>query len=437
MEYTLCAWIDSDKLNMKYLIYNDHPKTLELLKKNIAKIPWNKLSSWYQTPNYTPILVSLLTYVFEQNQSHLVSWDDIEWYYLFELPNSESIPFTMDVLNKIDWEEVCKCSSNIRCLEKYIEYIQWKDILHNTHASFLFFKHVPKHMWQNILKKCKKEEDWSEICRNSVFPSEIYTQYLSKMNWYNISLYYSDVLFLEKHLSKLVWSALSLNPHAISILEKHVDKIDWECLSMNKKAISILEQYPEKVYWNIVSSHTYGIPLMKKHIQYINWTTFSVAISCTEKKMEEMTEFFLEHIHDVKWNEIDWKIFSKNPYLVYILEEHLDRVDWSSLSANPNAIHLLEKHLDKVDWSMLSMNPNGIHLLEKYMNEKKDMMNWYSICIHSKAECIWEKNMDKIYWEWLSENPNAMKFMERHKKEIDMSKICWKRISQHPTIFMD
>ena len=36
----------------------------------------------------------------------------------------------------------------------------------------------------------------------------------------------------------------------------------------------------------------------------------------------------------------------------------IDKLDWKMLSRNPNAIHLLEQNLEKVHWRWLSANPN-------------------------------------------------------------------------------
>jgi hypothetical protein len=45
---------------------------------------------------------------------------------------------------------------------------------------------------------------------------------------------------------------------------------------------------------------------------------------------------------------LDWKMLSRNPNAISILEKNLDKVNWEILSSNPNAIHILEKNLDKV-----------------------------------------------------------------------------------------
>ena len=47
----------------------------------------------------------------------------------------------------------------------------------------------------------------------------------------------------------------------------------------------------------------------------------------------------------------------------------LDKIDWKVLSRNPNAIHLLEQNMDKINWWYLSKNPNAIHLLEQNIDK--------------------------------------------------------------------
>jgi len=47
-------------------------------------------------------------------------------------------------------------------------------------------------------------------------------------------------------------------------------------------------------------------------------------------------------------DKLDWKMLSRNPNAISILEKNLDKVNWEILSSNPNAIHILEKNLDKV-----------------------------------------------------------------------------------------
>jgi len=60
---------------------------------------------------------------------------------------------------------------------------------------------------------------------------------------------------------------------------------------------------------------------------------------------------------------LNWKLLSKNPNAIKILEENRDKINWISL--NSNAIELLEKNFNKIKWSSLSKNPNALHLLEK------------------------------------------------------------------------
>jgi hypothetical protein len=64
-------------------------------------------------------------------------------------------------------------------------------------------------------------------------------------------------------------------------------------------------------------------------------------------------------------DKLNWKVLSKNPNAIHLLEQNMNKINWDSLSANPNTIHLLEQNMENINWNNLSSNPNAIHLLEK------------------------------------------------------------------------
>jgi hypothetical protein len=103
--------------------------------------------------------------------------------------------------------------------------------------------------------------------------------------------------------------------------------------------------------------------------------------------------------------KVDWRLLSKNPNAISILEQHVDKVYWAELCFwNTNPIPLLEDHLDKVSWYCVSRNPNAIPLLEQHI--------------------------DKIEWKGCSENPNAILLLEQHPE-----KISWSELSKNSGIF--
>ena len=112
---------------------------------------------------------------------------------------------------------------------------------------------------------------------------------------------------------------------------------------------------------------------------------------------------------------IDWCWFSKQPYFIDIIEQHLDDyVNWHSLAFNPNAIHIIEKNLNKIDFYLLACNPNAISIIEKnidqykFKNVEEEIEFWNNLSANPNAYNILKNNILKINWEKLASNPNVI-----------------------------
>lgn len=204
---------------------------------------------------------------------------------------------------------------------------------------------------------------------------------------------------------------------------------------------------PKRIYWRHLVNRKDNIPFIEKHINILN--------------------------------KEDLKSLSKNPFVVDILEKHIDKISWNDFVINPNAIHIVEKNIDICFNSLdsygkmhLLRHPNFIHIIEKNNDKIIDKL-LCSSCLHivadqqnplfidllekfmkkypekipnSKANYFWnnlcenpfairiiEKNLDKlsIYsWQILAKNLNAIPLLEQNIDKLE--DLGWRYLSENP-----
>ena len=233
------------------------------------------------------------------------------------------------------------------------------------------------------------------------------------------------------------WGPLSYNPKAIKMLETNIDKINLEKLCQNTQGILLIEHFliesnnqrrkfthrKKKTLWRILSKNPNAIDLIESNLDKINWKALSSNSNA---------------IHILKKNssKIHWKMFSSNTNIhqaISLVEENMELLDWEELSANPGAISVIEKNLDKINWTSLSRNENAIHIIEKNL----DKIAWYYLALNKNATDILERNMSiinqldirhtgKVFWANLSHNPNAMRIIEKN-----LDKVSWDNLAEN------
>ncbi|RLN37121.1 hypothetical protein BBJ28_00012272 [Nothophytophthora sp. Chile5] len=295
--------------------------------------------------------------------------------------------------------------------------------------------------------------DWTAFAkRQSVTTVAVYQIRPDQIDWKRLSRNQHAVHFLEEHLDSVDWSALSGNPGAVYLLQQHLDKIDWHELSGNPNAISILERNLDNIDWSRLCANHNAADLLEKHaLQHadeLDWTRLSNYTNVRVLRLFENHE-----------NKIHWRLLSRNPAAIPILQQHLSQISLpylctnprvvelidhfvdvlrfehrSVLSLNPDALPFLEQHLDQVVWEDLSANPNGFDLLEQY----PDKISWVRLTelMHPGAMELLEQapptlesteTWRDLFWGTLSGDPRAIPLLEKNQGHID-----WESLSMNP-----
>jgi hypothetical protein len=204
---------------------------------------------------------------------------------------------------------------------------------------------------------------------------------------------------------------------------------------------------PKRLYWNKLVSRKDTLPFIEKNIEMLN--------------------------------REDWKILSRNPFAITILEKHLEKISWNDFVNNPNSIHIIEKNIDlcfkKINYLgkislvghpnfvyileknlnkimdellchsclcslVYQKNPKLIELLEKFMKKYPEKIPdrhssyfWNDLCENPFAICIIEQNLDKLSgfsWQLLAKNQNAVHIINNNLHKLE--EIGWRYLSENP-----
>jgi len=282
--WTLCSWIDVNKLNWYYLCKN--PRAIQLLVENPDKIDFSALA---YNPNVNEILQELINKNFCFN------------------------------LHKDALKIISLKSDNIKFLNSIIDQLDWSQLSLNPNAI-------------KILNENRDKIDWSHLSLN---PNaiEILEENKNKINWVYLSLNRNAIKLLEENLEKINWFFLSKNPNAIKILDKNRDKIVWSwfCLNTNPATIKIIEENRDKIEWFLLLQNPNAINIIKEEMitnpDNIDLYQLSRNPNCLNLLFESHREI---NIHFLCYNT--------NPEVSSILEKNkhkLKKVDWYHLSENP------------------------------------------------------------------------------------------------------
>jgi hypothetical protein len=255
----------------------EYSDDLQFLKKNIKKLPSDKLS---RNLHAIPLL---------EKYPHKIDWCEL-------LGNENAV----HLFKNKDIGEILKKSQNI------VEHIRL--FFENKNASELIETYVTKHIEKGII-------------------NHISTYSLDELS-YNPNM----VSFLEKHPELIRWTLLSGNPNAVHFLEKNLDKVSWLFLSSNPNAIHILEQNLNKIAWGWLSDNPNAIQLLEQHLDKINW--------CQLCKNPNATKLLKEN-HNMIKNNCRLLSFNPSEDAIELIKENLDTVDIIALGRNPNVLKIV------------------------------------------------------------------------------------------------
>jgi len=190
---------------------------------------------------------------------------------------------------------------------------------------------------------------------------------------------------------------LSCNVRAVEYLENHEHLIDKYYICLNGEAIHIIEKRIERDNAYILNYNKNAVNFLRNNGQYIRYE-----ILCGEV---HGIEFVDELIKNNELDKIDWRELSKNPYVMYILNDpkYYKYINWYCILWNKNAVELVK---------------NNIHMVEH---------DWDYVCSKPHLIDIIEQHMDKIDWEYLSSNYNAIHILEKNTEKINMNRLCWNK----------
>lgn len=262
---------------------------------------------------------------------------------------------------------------------------------------------------------------------------------------------------------------LSENPFAIKVLEQHPDVIRLQGLSQNPHMDAIYlqkQQYGKFELGRFMSLMT--------HVHVDTFLTENVGLSLVTKSILSANPFAFSYLQKHP-QDICWKVFSRNPAALDLLEENIDEVDFQQLCFNPNprAIALLQLYPERVDWPSLcrnscdeavdfliahkekldyrfltwNTNPRALQLVRteadpakwnltglchntcplalEMLAQQQHRIDWSVFCraATTASQFVFlEANMDRVSWSALSENPSRR---ARALLEANPEKIHW------------
>ena len=220
-KYVLLDWIPFDKIDWHYLSAN--PNAIDLLEEK------------------------------EKVNKHLINLS-----ILCENPNALNI--IKRNLLKIDWEKLSSNPNAVDFLEKHYKKIKWPQLSSNPNAIHLLEKNPKKIDYDllslnpnaiHLLEKNPTEINWRFLSLNQN-AIHLLEKYPDRIHWSYLSENKNAIDLLKKYPNKIDWSALSGNPSAIDLLKENQDKIDWSVLSGNPNAIDFLKENQDKIDWNFI-----------------------------------------------------------------------------------------------------------------------------------------------------------------------------------------
>jgi hypothetical protein len=178
-----------------------------------------------------------------------------------------------------------------------------------------------------------------------------------------------------------------------------------------------------------------------------NWAYNNPKI--TDLLFEELKQPFMESnvnkTHGNKFDKKCWRIISRNPVAIHLLERNLDMVDWETLVKNPAGIKLAKLNSGRINWRKVNLYEN-IELIgliykdpgSRLMSEVRKIISNYAFSTDSPESCDWDflskfktyrdenyfnnwifKNIQILDKEWILENQVAVQ-----KLIDDISSTC-------------
>lgn len=274
-KYRLLSWIDENNLSLEYLLENENPQVLSIIKKRKDELG-------DLTNNYMRFF-SEKEWAFDfllRNQKF------INWAGLNENTNPRAIDFLINKnKSKIDFNTLSSNES-----PKAIEYLRTKK---------------------------PNEINFCYMCDNkSPEAMEILKQI--------IEIYPDD--------KRICWDSLSSNPYAIKILKQYQDKIHWDELSRNPspEAIEFLKDNQDKIVIDGICANK-NPKAMQIIIENLSDPIFFNKLNWEELSLNPAAIKLLKDHPDL----IDWVSLSENPAAIELLEQNQDKIDWEMLSKNP------------------------------------------------------------------------------------------------------
>jgi hypothetical protein len=283
--YKLRDWIDINNLNWKELSLNPHSAIIQIFQDNIDNIDIENLSY-----NSNPQMIELFDLVNAKDNYP-------EQYFVYlSLSNDDNLELIEDELNN----------------NPDNEFIPWGFLTENKNNKAI-----------QLLEKYKDKIGWHYLSGNENTKAIKLTEAILEMN--------PDSLDIN-------WYLLSKNSNAMRILKKYQNKINWYylCLNENKEAIQMIENELEinpndnKIIWGNLSQNSQAIHLLKKYQNKIDWKYICANIN--PEAIEMIEEFLNKNSNHTLLN---WKLLSRNPSAIKLLERYRDNIFWDKLSTNP------------------------------------------------------------------------------------------------------
>lgn len=239
----------------------------------------------------------------------------LDLYYISINPGTMALDYILRNPKKCPMYGImCGLSRNpgaIAFLEKNKSFIIPNHLFENPNLSQALFDFAMNEFYSNYYYK--------ELLSSN--PSDAVVNYLlnnpDKIDWYYFSKNTNEkaVAFLKKNKANINWSCLSGNTSnkAIRLLKEHPVRIDVDQLSLNSnpKAFELLLTFPDNC---------------------INYNNLS------GNSNPEAVAYLIKN----KPEEINWRMFSRNPAAMPYLEAHPEKVNFQTFWENP-AIFVIDE----------------------------------------------------------------------------------------------
>ena len=237
-------------------------------------------------------------------------------------------------------------------------------------------------------------------------------------------------------ISPYVYKYMSRNLVSVDFFIRNPDKIYWrDMLSYNERSCEVIHLYKKcKLYKNaqIIKYSSDAYQLIKTYPSIkINWEHFlknkHVQPEWVQYVIDEKPEFYGEELYTdengrtksagdysytFKLDESHWKMFSKMPVMIPLLQKYKDKICWKELCENPcsEAIDMLRVHRDKVIISSLCNNHSKDAI--SFLQEIKPDLN-----INKKGWSLLCRNPYAI--DVIKQFPHSIKYLELAKNTND------------------